>query len=145
MSELPRNPIIFANPEDWAFCDMEINEPLKVDRECELALQNYDLRRYNRDLEEQNNKLKSSLIKLRQALKDSTQLISEQQRKINFQSKQTVKSESLIVSLQEKLSNADISKKCLSSGYSKQKASQVRIKNKMNEMKLQMDEYKMKW
>ena len=111
---IQKNPI-FSFPEKWVFAEAKLNQQLKVDRECELALQNYDLRRHNRDLENLITKLKSEISRNKTAIKDSSFLISDLQRKLNHQTKELNKSEILILSLKKDLSEADLSKKCLSS------------------------------
>ena len=140
---IQKNPI-FSFPEKWVFAEAKLNQQLKVDRECELALQNYDLRRHNRDLENLITKLKSEISRNKTAIKDSSFLISDLQRKLNHQTKELNKSEILILSLKKDLSEADLSKKCLSSGYTKQKKSQASMKKEMLKMKTDNDEHSKK-
>ena len=140
---IQKNPI-FSFPDKWVYAEAKLNQQLKVDRECELALQNYDLRRHNRDLENLIIKLKSEISRNKTAIKDSSFLISELQRKLNHQTKDLNKSEILILSLKKDLSEANLSIKCLSSGYTKQKKSQASMKKEMLKMKTEIDEHSKK-
>ena len=140
---IQKNPI-FSFPDKWVYAEAKLNQQLKVDRECELALQNYDLRRHNRDLENLVTKLKSEISRNKTAIKDSSFLISELQRKLNHQTKDLNKSEILILSLKKELSEANLSIKCLSSGYTKQKKSQASMKKEMLKMKTEIDEHSKK-
>ena len=140
---IQKNPI-FSFPDKWVYAEAKLNQQLKVDRECELALQNYDLRRNNRDLENLVTKLKSEISRSKTAIKDSSFLISELQKKLNHQTKDLNKSEILILSLKKELSEANLSIKCLSSGYTKQKKSQASMKKEILKMKTEIDEHSKK-
>ena len=141
MAELPPNPIILRSPDQWVYSTG--SEPLKYSRECELALENYDLKRYLKDVEDQNSKLKQSLMRVRSALKDSSHLNAEQQRKLNAQMRQISGFEKLNMNLKTELSDASLSTRCLSQGFSKQKSNQASLQKKMDRLSLETQAYKL--
>jgi len=144
MAELPPNPFIFADPSQLVHLIGESTQPLKHSRECELALENYDLKRYVYNLETQNTKLKESINRVRAALKDSTGLIAEQQKRLNLQMKQINSLESTQTNLKAQISDGLLSKRCLTQGFSKQKANQESLQIVLKNLRTEMADLQVK-
>lgn len=144
MAELPPNPFIFADPSQLVHLIGNSTEPLRHSRECELALENYDLKRYIHDLEGQNTKLKESLHRVRAALKDSTNLITEQQKRLNQQMKQLNALHSTKTELESVVSDSKLSNRCLTQGFAKQKANQESLQVVLKNLRKEMADLKSK-
>lgn len=134
---IAKNPLISTNDtNDWSYVEKregrEITRqdqlgPLIYSRECELAVENYDFRRYAKDLEDQNNKLKVQMSRVRTALKNSTDLVAELQRNYNVQSKQIMALETENTDLKHQLSDKLNVNRSLTSGYTKQKKEKEKL------------------
>ena len=147
---ISKNPLISTNdPNDWSYVErrageMRIQDPLMYSRECELAVENYDSRRYAKDLEDQNNKLKVQMSRVRTALRNSTELVAELQRKHNVHSKQIITLESENTDLKHQLSDKINVNRSLTSGYSKQKRAQEILTASIKLIKKNNDEFNTK-
>ena len=143
---IPKNPIIFKDQSEWIFSEnvevKEIKSRLEFSRECELAVENYEFQRHNSQLIEQNKRLRNQITRVRTALRDSTQLVATLQAQLTKQSKHITRIETENSELMSKIADANLTNKCLSTGYSKQKKAQYVLCNETVALKKDVEKTK---
>ena len=144
---LPSNPIILSEDQDkWMFSVDPKGHvekgPLRFSRECELAMENYELQRHNDQLLEQNGKLKNQMIRIRSALKDSTSLVAKLQALLVKQGKKNFALGNENIELKHSCADSNLTNTALSTGYAIQKDHQYKLNKENEELKKAMAEFK---
>ena len=140
---LPSNPVILSDDQDkWMFSvdpkGQAEKGPLRFSRECELAMENYELQRHNDQLLEQNGKLKNQMIRIRSALKDSTSLVAKLQALLVKQGKKNFALGNENIELKHSCADSDLTNTALSTGYALQKDNQYKLNKENEEIKKEM-------
>lgn len=144
---LPPNPVVLAEEQDeWMFSvdpSGHIEKgPLRFSRECELAMENYELQRHNNQLIEQNGKLKNQMIRIRSALKDSTSLVAKLQALLVKQGKKNFALGNENIDLKHSCADSDLTNTALSTGYAIQKDNQYKLQKENEELHKAMEKLK---
>ena len=129
---VPPNPVILSEDQDkWMFSvdpkGQAEKGPLRFSRECELAMENYELQRHNYQLIEQNGKLKNQMIRIRGALKDSTSLVAKLQALLVKQGKKNFALGNENIELKHSCADSNLTNTALSTGYAIQKDNQHKL------------------